>query len=356
MLDYLNGRLKPDFPWIGEISARIARNAVDDLDTAFKNFYRNVKQKRRVGKKNRYGYPKFKKKGRNDHFNIRETVKFSVNGRNLTFEKCPFTIKMRQRIRFEGVAKQLKIFERDGKWFASFLVDVVNNPWPHVHPDERQPSVGVDLGIKAIATLSTGEDRPANQPLKHKLKKLARWQRRLARKQTGRRRAIFKLKVQKLHYKVSCQRQAVSHELTDYLTRNFDRIVIEDLNVRGMLKNHPLARAVSDVGFFEIRRQLEYKSFYRGVDLVIADRWYPSTKTCWLCGSVNPSVVLGVDAWQCDCGQQHLRDLTGAINLDFYGRDPLERDLKRAQELTEVLSQAKAVGVDGANRLKIFVH
>jgi putative transposase len=357
MIDYLNGTLKPAFPWIGELSARIARNAVDDLDAAFKNFFRNVKKRRCIGKKNRYGYPKFKKKGRGDHFNIRESIKFTVDGRALTFEKCPFTVRMRQCIRFEGTPKQLKIFECSGKWFASFLVDVAENPWPHVQPDERQPSVGVDLGIKSLATLSTGQERPASQPLKKQLKKLAKLQRRLARKQKGsNRRAKLKLKIQKLHYRIACQRQAVTHELTDHLTRNFDRIVIEDLNVRGMSNNRKLARAVLDVGFYEIRRQLAYKSFYRGVELVMADRWYPSSKLCWNCGAVNAALTLADRVWDCVCGQHHQRDLTGSINLDFYGRDPLERDLKRAQELTEVLSMAQAVGVDGANKPEIFVH
>lgn len=357
MLDFLNDVLKPAFPWIGEVSARIARNAVDDLDTAFKNFYRNLKKKRRVGKKNKYGHPKFKKKGRNDRFNIRESIKIKVDGRNLSFEKCPFTLKMRQPIRFDGTAKRLKIFERAGQWFASFLIDVAENPWPHVQPDQRQPSVGVDLGIKALATLSTGQERPTSQPLKKQLKKLAKLQRRLARKQKGsNRRAKLKLKIQKLHYRIARQRQAVTHELTDHLTRNFDRIVIEDLNVRGMSSNRRLARAVQDVGFYEIRRQLEYKSFYRGGELVMADRWYPSSKLCWNCHTVNDSLALADRTWDCACGQHYLRDLTGSINLDFYGRDPLERDLKRAQELTEALSLAQAVGVDGANKTEIVVH
>lgn len=304
--------LKSEYEWMQDVSARTSRNVIDDLDNAFKRFFKNVK----TGKKP--GFPKFKKKGVSDSFSIREQPKFDVNGRMLRIEKLKTRIKMRQRLRLNGTAKQCTVSFSGGRWFASILVDCIESPWNPIDTNTRKPSVGVDIGIKSLAVLSDGTEIPASQPLKRLLKKLAKLQKRFARQKKGsNRRAITKRKISRLHFFVAQKRKAVLHELTDYLTRNYDRIVIEDLNVSGMVKNRKLARYISDVGFGEFRRQLEYKAFFRGCELVVADRFFPSSKMCSGCGVVH-DMPLGNREMNCDCGTVLDRDHNAAINLMNY--------------------------------------
>ena len=186
---------------------------------------------------------------------MREKAKFDVNGRLLRIEKLKTKIKMRQKLRFDGQTKQVTISKRAGKYFASILVETQEyNP----KDIDRKSSIGVDFGIKALATLSNGVVFDANQKIKINLNKLRKLQKNLSRKIKGsNRRVRAKLKLPKLHFRISNQRQAVLHKLSDYLTANFDRIVIEDLNVKGMIKNHKLAQCISDAGFGYLRQQIE---------------------------------------------------------------------------------------------------
>lgn len=304
--------LKSEHAWMQDVSARTSRNVIDDLDNAFKKFFKNVK----AGKKP--GFPKFKKKGVSDAFSIREQPKFDVNGRMLRIEKLKTRIKMRQRLRLNGMAKQCTVSFSGDRWFASILVDCAESPWNPIDTNTRKPSVGVDIGIKSLAVLSDGTEIPANQPLKRQLKKLAKLQKRFARQKKGsNRRSITKRKIARLHFFITEKRKAVLHGLTDYLTRSYGRIVIEDLNVSGMVKNRKLARAISDVGFSEFRRQLEYKAFFRGCELVVADRFFPSSKMCSGCGVVH-DMPLGNREMNCDCGTVLDRDHNAAINLMNY--------------------------------------
>ena len=330
--------IRTQFDWYAEISSRVTRNAIDDLDNAFKHFFRRVK----LGQKP--GFPTFKKKDQNDSFAMREVNKFDVVGRSLRVEKLKTRIKMRQRIRFSGEVKQVTISKRAGKYFASFMVDTEDV----VAPLEQSGSVGVDLGIKELAVLSDGKVIPSSQPLKRSLKKLKSKQKKLSRKQSGsNRRAKAKYSITLLHYRVANQRAVVLHELSNYLTKTYKRIVLEDLNVKGMVKNHCLARAISDAGFGMFRQMVEYKAKWRGVEVVIADRFFPSSKTCSECGSIK-SMHLNQRTYECSCGMVRDRDLNAAINLNNYGRDTLKRDPKRTQEKRQTYSNVSHF-VDGVN-------
>ena len=321
--------LRVEFPWYTDVAARVTRNAIDDLDSAYKHFFRRCKNGEKPG------YPGFKKKGLNDSFALRESAKFDVDGRELRLEKLNTRIKMRQRLRFDGKNKQVTISQRAGKFYASILVDTQDY---NRHAPQYQ-AVGVDLGVGRLAVTSDGEEFEANQKLKASLKRMKKRQRWLSRKQKGsNRRAKAKLSLAKLHKRIADQRQAVCHELSDYLTGNYQTICIEDVNVSGMVKNHNLARAINDAGFGMLRSMIQYKAELRGNTVVLVDRWFPSSKTCSECGLINSDVVLGVDAWQCECGAQHDRDLNAAINILNYGRDTLERDLKRTQESSKTLA------------------
>ena len=311
--------------WIDEVSARIGRGAVENLLLAFKRFFKKQAE-----------HPKFKKRGVRDSFSIREKEKFSVSGRNLKIEKLKTKIKMRQKPRFEGVQKQITISHKADKWFASIMTDTIDNPFSYKFPTENQ-GVGIDVGIKSLAALSDGTIYEANQQLKKKLDKLAKLQRLLARKKKGsNRRKVAKLKVAKLYYYTTCKRLAILHEFTDYITRTYNLIVIEDLNIVGMVKNHYLARAISDVGMGELRRQLEYKSKFRGCNLIIADRWFPSSKICSQCGLKKDVLSLAERMFVCSNNCIPLnRDVNAAKNLLKYGHDTIERDQNWAQELSK---------------------
>ena len=312
-------------PWIDEVSARIGRGAVDDLLLAFQRFFKKQAK-----------HPQFKKRGQHNSFSIREQEKFSVDGRNLKIEKLKTKIKMRQKPRFDGLQKQATISRKGGKWFASILTDTSENPFIDKIPAENQGGIGIDMGIKYFAALSNGTIYEANQPLKKKLKKLAKLQRSLARKQKWSNRWYeIKNKIAKLYYYITCKRQAVLHEFTDFITRTYKLIIIEDLNISGMIKNHHLARAISDVGMSELRRQLEYKSKFRECELIVADRWFASSKICSQCGAIKHDLTLSDRVFHCVNGCEPIdRDVNSGKNLLNYGRHWIEGVPKRAQELS----------------------
>ena len=314
--------LRLEFPWYAEVSQRVTRNTVDDLHNAFSHFFRRVKNGEKAG------YPKFKKRGLHDSFSLREKPKFDVDGRTLRIEKLKTRIKMPQELRFTGTPCQVTISKRAGKYFASILVDTQD--YDTKHPD--QESVGVDFGIKDLATCSDGQIFAANQKLKHSLKRLAKKQRALSRKTKGSNRyAKARQAVAKLHYRISNQRLAVLHEVSNYLTAKFKLITIENLNVKGMIKNHKLARAISDAGFGMLREFIEYKAYLRGCQVVIADRFFPSSRKCSVldCDYINDNLTLSDREWQCpDCKTTHDRDRNASWNLDNFGRDTLQLDLK----------------------------
>ncbi|GAA4633436.1 RNA-guided endonuclease TnpB family protein [Actinoallomurus vinaceus] len=206
----------------------------------------------------------------------------------------------------------------DGRWYATFAIDT-DAPEPM---DEAVHAVGVDLGVKDFAVTSDG-DRIANpRHLERKARNLARYQRRMARRERGsmnRRKA--KAKVARAHRKVRNARADFLHRLSTNLVRRADTIVIEDLAVKNMVKNRKLSRAISDAGWGEFRRQLEYKAERAGRTLVVIDRWYPSSKTCSVCGHLLAKLCLSTRHWTCPgCRTRHDRDINAAKNILAAGR------------------------------------
>jgi len=202
------------------------------------------------------------------------------------------------------------------KWFVSICVEMDITP----ETCENQAIVGVDLGIKNLATLSNGEMIKGSRPYKKLQKKLRKLQQAFSRKQKGsKNREKLKRKIARLHYRISCIRQDTLHKLTSKLVRKFSVIVIEDLNVSGMLKNGKLAKAISDMGFNEFRRQLNYKAPIAGADVIIADRWFPSSKRCSECGEIHRKLTLSDRTFVCPaCGFKLDRDENAARNLEQY--------------------------------------
>jgi putative transposase len=307
---YLYNTLRVENPWYSDVSQAILRESVNDLENSYKRFFKKLG-----------GYPRFKKRGNKDSFSIREKQKFRVEGRNLYLEKFnkgknDKPLKLREKLRFEGTPKQVTISFQNGKWWASVLVEGCSN-YNGVFPQSGE--VGVDLGIKDLATLSDGTTFQKSNKLAKNLKRLQRKQRVLSKKKRGSNRyAKAKLSVSKLHFRIKKQREALLHKVSHYLTSNYKTICLEDLSVSSMTKgkNKSLNRMVLDVGMYELRRQLEYKSFLRGVDIYFVDRYYPSSKIHNECGFKNDNLKLGESSWKCDnCGQQVDRDLNASKNI-----------------------------------------
>jgi putative transposase len=244
-------------------------------------------------------------------------------------------VAMREEVRFAGRILSATISRQADAWYASFAIEVEHEP--DVRIDDTV--VGVDLGITALATLSEGSKVAAPTPLRRYLQKLKRLSRSLSRKQRGsRNRAKAKTKLARLHRRVADIRVDALHQLTTSLTR-YRTIVIEDLNVAGMLANRNLSRAIADVGFFEFRRQLRYKAAMAGSTIVVADRWFPSSKLCSTCCAKNDSLSLTERTWTCvSCDTSHDRDVNAARNLARYAES----------------SPASACGAEGTGREENF--
>ena len=217
-------------------------------------------------------------------------------------------------MRFSGPLKRLTVSREADRWLASVMVDT-----PDIHRVEQpEEAVGVDFGITTLARLSQGE--PIAGPKAHTalLKRLRRTGRALSRKQRGSKNAAkAKRRFARLHVRIANVRKDATHKATTKLAKTYRRIGVEDLNVRGMVRNRHLARSIMDGGFFEFRRQLEYKARFYGAVVVVADRWFPSSKTCSCCGSVKAELALSQRMFCCDsCGFEGDRDLNAARNLE----------------------------------------
>lgn len=289
-----------------EVTKNAPQMAIIQLGDAFKNFFAG-----------RGKYPQFKKKGKSrDSFTVTND-QFSIDGSRIRIPSLGW-VRMRESLRFSGKILSATISRTANRWFVSISVDTEDRT--HLPKAENQGAVGVDLGVKALATLSTGETITGPKPLKTLMNRLQRLSRSLSRKVKGsNNRNKAKEALSRLHARIANIRSNTLHQLTTSLTRRFHTIGIEDLNVKGMVKNRKLSRAINDMGFFEFRRQLEYKSEIRGGLVVVADRFYPSSKTCSACGEVLDKLPLSVRAWECpSCHTHHDRDLNAAINLANY--------------------------------------
>ena len=295
------------FPWMQDVTKCAPQQAIKNLGAAFKRFFKGL------GK-----YPKRHKKGRQDSFRAdngpvnKQSHAVEVDGMVVTLPRIG-RVRMKEALRFEGRILSVVVSRIADRWFASFSVEI-----EHTVPNrENQAAVGVDLGLKQLATLSDGTVFENPKALRRNLTKLKRLQRSLSRKVKGSsNRGKARMKVAKLHYRIKCIRQDALHKLTSFLVNTFTLIGIEDLNVSGMMKNRKLARAVADVGMHEFKRQLAYKAQLNGVRIVMADRWFPSSKTCSECGWLKPTLELSEREWICqECGCVHDRDVNAARNL-----------------------------------------
>ena len=332
----LNAAKREQFPWMLEVTKNAPQMAIMQLGDAFKNFFAG-----------RAKYPKFRKKGQHDRFSL-SNDQFSIDGSRIRIPHLGW-VRMREALRFTGKVMSATISRVADRWLVSITVEIPDNS--HLPPAKNQGAVGVDLGVAALATLSTGESIPGPKPHKALLGRLQRLSRSLSRKLQGSaNRKKAKEKLARLHAKISNIRKDALHQLTTALTRRFHTIGIEDLNVKGMVKNRCLSRSISDMGFFEFRRQLHYKAAMRGGQVVVADRWFASSKTCSACGHKLDVLPLSARQWTCpECGANHDRDVNAAMNLKQVAESSAG-DCQRIQSMA--VCSVTACGEEGSGRAR----
>lgn len=306
------------FPWVYEVTKCAPEQAFADLGQAFANYWR-MKKAGTQPKLNRprkdgedAGFPHFKSKKRDRLSFYLANDKFAVDGRTLRVPKLG-EVNMTEELRLQGKIMSAVISERAGWWFISITVEM-----KHGIPSHPGGAVGIDLGIKTLAVCSDGVVFENQRHYRQNVGRIKGLSKSLSRKREGS--ANWWKNVKKLakaHYRVACQRRDTLHKMTTYLARTYALIGLEDLNAKGMLANHHLAQAVSDASFFEVKRQLLYKADQYGGSVQLVDRWFPSSKTCHVCGWVEQALTLADRVWTCEqCGTVHDRDLNAAIMVE----------------------------------------
>lgn len=308
--------MKRYLPWLKEVDATALQSALRDLDNAYQNFFRNLKK----GKKPA-GFPKFKKKHSSRQSYTSKCVGTNIKVLDVAVQlpklgivPCRITRPIQGRILSATVSRT-----SSGKYFVS-LCCRLEQELPKLPPTGK--IVGLDMGIHSFVVSSDGIVYENHKYLARAEKRLDKAQRQLSRKTKGsRRRAKALRKVARLHEKVTNQRKDTLHKLTTDLIRGYDTICIEDLAPGNMVKNHRLAKAISDAAWGEFRRQLLYKAEWYGRKIIMNDRFYPSSQLCGACGYQWPGTKdLSVRRWVCpNCGAEHDRDRNAANNILLEG-------------------------------------
>lgn len=300
----LNRLKRTQYPWMYEVSKCAPQEALRDLDRAFSQYFR-----RRKDGKRRAGFPRFKKKGVHDAFRLTGAIR--VFRRSIQLPRLG-RIRVKDSTDVKGRILSATVKREVDRWFVSLHV---KRERPNPEPADG-PVVGVDLNVGGFVT-SEGDVIVTPRPLKRSLRLLERRQKKHSRKRKGsRNRAKSAIRLGRMHRRVKNQRRDWLQKVTTQLARSKSVIVVENLNVSGLVQKGALAQAISDAGFAEFRRLLAYKVTWYGSELVVADRWYPSSKRCSSCGAVRETLGLTLREWMCHvCGATHDRDVNAAKNL-----------------------------------------
>ena len=349
----LNAIKRKEFPWMIEVSKWIPQNAIRNLGRAFDNYFdrKNKLKEKGIFKGKSFGYPKFKKKGKHDSFQLND---YEIIGNKIRIPKLNMKIKydketgkikqkkrkgrfidlslirMKEKLRFKGRLLGAVIIREANKWFVSIRVEM-NNPKPNIN--DKNHVIGVDLGIKDFIVLSDGTKIDGSKPYKKFLDKIRRLNKLLSRKEGAKKgeeksKNFLKVKekLSRLHVKVANIRKDSINKITTELVKNNIVIGIENLNISGMVKNRKISRALSDMGFYEFKRQLKYKAKIAGGGVIEAGRNFLSSKMCSKCGYINKDLELRMREWECqECNKHHDRDINAAINLRIYAYNVVEK-------------------------------
>jgi len=312
--------LKKECEWLKEVNSQSLQCALLNLDNAYTKFFKGLTS-----------FPKFKKKSNKQSFQCPQSVTLCSKGLSLPKFKEPIKIILHRK--FFGKIKTVTISKTPtNKYFASILVDTAR-----IIPEKKtiNNSIGIDLGIKSFVVTSNGDKIDNPKYLRNSTERLKILSRRLSKKQKeSNNRNKARLQVAKIHEKVSNQRRDFLHKISDVITKQYDTICIENLQINNMLKNHKLARAISDCGWSIFTSFLEYKAEWRGVNIVRIGTFDPSTKLCSVCGSINNELTLADREWTCsDCGTILDRDINAAVNILNFGfkKSGVERSVEHLE-------------------------
>jgi putative transposase len=325
------------FPWAYEVTKCAPEQEFRNLGRAFETYWTmkkagtlpKLKHPRKDGEQG--GFPRFKSKKRDRLSFYLANDKFWVDGYEIRIPKLG-VVNMTERLRFAGKIMSAVVSYRAGWWFVSISVQIQRED---PSPTHREAAVGIDLGIKTLATTSSGMVFENQKHYRRGLGRIKGLSKGLSRKVEGSQNCWKNSqKLATAHYRIVCQRHDTLHKMTTALATTYALIGIEDLNTSGMLANHCLAQAVSHASFFEVQRQLCYKAEQYGGYVQVVSRWYPSSKTCHACGWIKRDLTLADREWTCEeCGTHHERDVNASLNirdeairLDMQSREWLRRD------------------------------
>ena len=311
---------KKEFPWLKEVDSLALANVQLNLQKAYQSFFKN---------KNHFGFPNFKSKNKMTHQSYRTnnkqgvgTIRLSDNNNQIKLPKIGW-VRLKQHRKMSGLIKSATISKTTtGKYFISILCETSIHPYP-----KTNSNVGIDLGLSHFAILSTGEKIENPRFLISASKKLMREQKILSRrgllaKQRGKKLDDCmnyqkqRLKVARLHEKILNQRKDFLHKLSTSIIKNHDKICMEDLSSKNLMRNHHIARAIGDASWSEFCRMLEYKAEWYGKQIIKINRWFPSSQLCSNCKTNSGKKPLHIREWTCDsCGTRHDRDLNASVNI-----------------------------------------
>lgn len=305
--------VKKEHEWLSDVNSQSLLASLMNLDAAYKNFFRDVHV---------VGFPKFKSRRGKQSFQCPQHCSVDFVNSTISIPKAK-NIPIVFHRKFKGVVKMVTIsMKPSGKYFASILVDTELQK-RSVTEVRRETTIGIDLGISNLAICSDGTIYKNNKYLKRSMSRLRILQRRLSKKQKGSsNRNKARIKVARIQEHIANQRKDYLHKVTHTLTHESQvrTICIEDLNVKGMTRNHRLAQSLNDVSLGMFRTMLDYKSKWYGINLIKIDRFAPSSKTCGKCGYIYKGLKLSERRWICpECGTCHNRDFNAACNIKEFG-------------------------------------
>lgn len=311
--DCMVNELKAEHDWLKEVNSQSLLYSLRNLETAYTNFFRNTKA---------VGFPRFKSRKSRQSFLCPQHCRVDFERGTITIPKAKDIPAVLHR-KFRGAVKTVTVsMTPSGKYYASVLVDTSIQELQAAEPQEKT-TVGIDLGVKSLVVCSDGRTFENPKNLQRSLHRLAMLQKCLSRKQKGSaNRDKARVKIARLQEHISNCRKDNLHKITHTLTHDSQvrTICMEDLNVKGMQRNHHLAQAVVDASFGMFLTMLEYKCRWYGVNLIKIDRFAPSSKTCVKCGHIYKGLKLSERSWTCpECGTHHDRDFNAACNIKDFG-------------------------------------